>query len=135
MLLYRYYFLQILQINYNYFLDIVSFQLGKQMLHNYERLTHEISMWDLREPEASGSTVDEATCQMLNHDDLNDSRMSVPEPGSRHSVIQVHNNNSSSTCDTRDVMNIEVLAIPPRKASESGSGGGSDGRLAMILCH
>ncbi|XP_055895083.1 uncharacterized protein LOC106060612 isoform X4 [Biomphalaria glabrata] len=103
-------------------------KLGKQMLHNYERLTHEISMWDLREPEASGSTVDEATCQMLNHDDLNDSRMSVPEPGSRHSVIQVHNNNSSSTCDTRDVMNIEVLAIPPRKASESGSGGGSDGR-------
>ncbi|KAH9488658.1 hypothetical protein Btru_061254 [Bulinus truncatus] len=99
-------------------------KLGKQMLHNYERLTHEISMWDQRQPETGGTSVDEDTCQMLNHEDLNDSRMSVPEPTSRHSVLQVH---SISSSDNRELMNIEVLAIPPRKSSES-VGGSSDGR-------
>ncbi|CAL1537601.1 unnamed protein product [Lymnaea stagnalis] len=107
-------------------------KIGKQMLHNYERLTHEISMWDLRQPEPGGMAADEAVCQMLNHADLSDSRMSVPEPGARHSVIQVHNTslirNSTSGVNenTRDVISIEVLAIPPRKGSESGMG--SDGR-------
>ncbi|XP_059163290.1 ras-associated and pleckstrin homology domains-containing protein 1-like isoform X2 [Physella acuta] len=104
-------------------------KIGKQMLHNYERLTHEISMWDLRQPEPGVVAADEAICQMLNHADLSDSRMSVPEPGTRHSVIQVHNashirNSTSGVSDNpRDMISIEVLAIPPRKSSE-----GIDGR-------
>ncbi|XP_012944095.1 ras-associated and pleckstrin homology domains-containing protein 1, partial [Aplysia californica] len=114
-------------------MGVRTVKLGKQMLHNYEHLTHEISMWDMRPPEPGGSSVppDDTLCRMLNHADLSDSRMSVPEPGSRHSVIQVHNStlvrNSASMGEAgRDVMSIEVLAIPPRKGSESG--GGSDGR-------
>ena len=111
------------------------------MLHNYERLTHEISMWDLRPPETGAVAADESLCQMLNHADLSDSRMSVPEPGSRHSVIQVHNaslvrNPSSasssggvSNSSSKDVLSIEVLAMTPRKGSESGT----DGRWVPVL--
>ncbi|GFO38016.1 ras-associated and pleckstrin homology domains-containing protein 1 [Plakobranchus ocellatus] len=119
-------------------MGIRTVKLGKQMLHNYERLTHEISMWDLRLPEPGAVAADEGLCQMLNHADLSDSRMSVPEPGSRHSVIQVHNaslvrNPSSagssggvSNSSSKDVLSIEVLAMPSRKGSESGIA--SDGR-------
>lgn len=107
------------------------------MLHNYERLTHEISMWDLRQPEIGAVSADDSVCQLLNHADLSDSRMSVPEPGVRHSVIQVLSppqvRGSALSETIRDVMSIEVLAIPSRKSFESGSG--SDGRWVWIPCH
>lgn len=119
-------------------MGIRTVKLGKQMLHNYEHLTHEISMWDLRPVEQGIVGTDDSLCQMLNQADLSDSRMSVPEPGARHSVIQVHNsslvkNPSSasisggvSTSSSKDVLSIEVLAMPSRKGSESGTA--SDGR-------
>lgn len=87
-------------------------------------------MWDLRQPETGSVTADTSVCQMLNHADLNDSRMSVPEPVGCHSVIQVLSRSLVHKCavnDTpRNAMSIEVLSGPAHKVSESG--GSSDGR-------
>lgn len=109
---------------------ILYSQLGKQMFHNYQQLTHEISMWDLRQPESGPVSVDDSVCQILNHADLSGSRMSVPELGTHGSVIHVVSppllHSSSAGEISRDAVHIEVLAIPPCKSSEFG--GGSDGR-------
>lgn len=105
------------------------------MLYSYEQLLHEISMWDLRQQESGAVSADESMLQMLNHTDLSGSRMSVPDHSSHHSVIQILNppvgHGSTPGDPSRDVLSIEVLAIPPHKTSDYG--GGSDGRSILFV--
>ncbi|XP_046580420.1 ras-associated and pleckstrin homology domains-containing protein 1-like isoform X2 [Haliotis rubra] len=108
-------------------------KLGKQLLHNYERAQHEISMWDLRDisspsSQRTSTNIPDQLC-LNNVGNLQDSRMSVPEPGSRHSIVTVKNaslvRNSGPDCDNpNEVVGIDVVPMPQRKGSVGGLSGG-----------
>ncbi|KAL4222944.1 Ras-associated and pleckstrin y domains-containing protein 1 [Mactra antiquata] len=67
-------------------------KFGKQLLTNYRNLEGEILTWDSRDLRTSISdqqNAAEALAELNQQGDLSDSRMSMPEPGSRHSIVNV----------------------------------------------
>ncbi|XP_061186037.1 ras-associated and pleckstrin homology domains-containing protein 1-like isoform X2 [Saccostrea echinata] len=62
---------------------------GHQLLDNYEKLRHEIQMWDYREMRSSVSEVSSEALEL--NPDVKDSRLSMPEPKSRNSIVYVQN--------------------------------------------
>ncbi|KAK3101694.1 hypothetical protein FSP39_005551, partial [Pinctada imbricata] len=78
---------------------------GRQLLSNYEKLQQEIQAWDFRDMRSSLSEeiYFDDSIQLNLKGDFKDSRLSMPEPGSRHSIIHVKNSNlvrSSSGSDS-----------------------------------
>ncbi|KAK7110118.1 hypothetical protein V1264_014045 [Littorina saxatilis] len=122
-------------------------KLGKQILHNFERVHHEISTWDLRQTTPTGdstatsptasscsssvsrlSQIQDPDYQALNQSSLQDSRLSVPEPSPHHTIVTVHNSNlvrnsvalGSDCYNPNEVVGIDVTPVPQRKGSEGG---------------
>ena len=122
-------------------------QLGKQLLHNFEHVHHEIATWDLRQTpptsltdntyaslSSSGSSIARLSqtpeagdhYQALNALSLQDSRLSVPEPSPQHTIVTVHNSSlvrnstalGSDCYGPNEVVGIEVTPVPQRKGSE-----------------
>ncbi|KAJ8314038.1 hypothetical protein KUTeg_008599 [Tegillarca granosa] len=103
---------------------------GRQLLRNYEQLQRQIASWDTRDIRSSVSDEDcFAESIEFNPDgNLSDSRLSMPEPGSRHSVVCVKNSTlirNSSSSDTTitensdEIVCLEVTAHHSRQSSLS----------------
>ncbi|XP_033761330.1 ras-associated and pleckstrin homology domains-containing protein 1-like isoform X2 [Pecten maximus] len=90
---------------------------GKQLLANYERLQREVASWDTRDLRSSISDDSgEAILNLNIEGNLNDSRISMPEISSRHSIVAVKNTNlvrNSSGSDStivEDDVSLEVTS-------------------------
>ncbi|XP_041366457.1 ras-associated and pleckstrin homology domains-containing protein 1-like isoform X2 [Gigantopelta aegis] len=108
-------------------------KIGKQVLHNYDKLQHDVSTWDLRDNTEQvnnfrASNYINDNIALNNTGNLHSSQMSVPEPNSRHSIVTVVNasliRNSTSggpDCENpNEIIGIEVTPIPDRKSSITG---------------
>ncbi|XP_056007058.1 ras-associated and pleckstrin homology domains-containing protein 1-like isoform X4 [Ostrea edulis] len=73
---------------------------GHQLLDNYEKLRHEIQMWDYREMRSSVSEVPSETLEL--NPDVKDSRLSMPDPSSRNSIVYVQNSSFTSSGSVLD---------------------------------
>lgn len=103
------------------------FQFGKQLLTNFQNLQREILTWDTRDLRASVSDQQdaaEALAGLNQQGNLSDSRMSMPEPGSRHSIVNVKNSmlfrDSTDGKSNEDVLCLEIDKVdklPQRKSS------------------
>ncbi|XP_060583749.1 ras-associated and pleckstrin homology domains-containing protein 1-like isoform X2 [Ruditapes philippinarum] len=106
-------------------------KFGKQLLTNYQSLEREILTWDTRDLRTSISDqkdAAEAFAGLNQQGDLTDSRMSMPEPGSRHSIVNVKNSmlvcESSTGSVTHNVTCLEIDKVdklPERKLSLTGA--------------
>lgn len=109
---------------------LYDFQYGKQLQKNYEKLRTEVTQWDTRDLRSSvsdGDTFDESL-ELNPTATLQDSRMSIPEPGSRHSIVHVQNSSlvrnstgsDTTICESEDVVCLEVSSNQERKSSITG---------------
>lgn len=107
------------------------FQYGKQLQTNYEKLRTEVSTWDSRELRSSVSDPDtfDETLEFVPGSSLQDSRLSMPEPGSRHSIVHVQNStlvrnsagSDTTICESSDeIMCLELNSHHERKSSLTG---------------
>ncbi|XP_050418262.1 ras-associated and pleckstrin homology domains-containing protein 1 isoform X3 [Patella vulgata] len=100
-------------------------KFDKQLQTNYDKLLLDISTWDEREE--TNNQLSEILDQPLlkNLGNLQDSQMSIPEPGSRHSIITVVNaslvRDSSGSDSPKDVVGFDATPVPQRKGSASAS--------------
>ncbi|XP_052245813.1 ras-associated and pleckstrin homology domains-containing protein 1-like isoform X3 [Dreissena polymorpha] len=62
---------------------------GKQLLTNYHNLQREILSWDTHDHHINQSDSSDEIVELNQQGALSDSRMSVPEPGLRHSIVNV----------------------------------------------
>lgn len=104
---------------------------GKQLQKNYEKLRTEVSAWDTRDLRASVSDPDifDESLELNPGGSLQDSRLSMPEPGSRHSIVHVQNSSlvrnstgsDTTICESLDeVTCLEVASSHERKSSLTG---------------
>lgn len=108
-----------------------TFQYGKQLQKNYEKLRTEVSTWDTRDLRSSVSDPDvfDESLELNPEASLQDSRLSIPEPGSRHSIVHVQNStlvrnstgSDTTICESLDeVTCIELPSHHERKSSLPG---------------
>lgn len=118
--------------SYEWFVSF--FQLGKQLLHNFERVHHEVATWDLRQATTIADGSDLTTggeglehCsehfQGLNQTSLQDSRLSVLTPSSHHTIVTVHSTTPGRTVGSgiyhgSEVIGAGVAPVPHRKEPE-----------------
>ncbi|XP_052094999.1 ras-associated and pleckstrin homology domains-containing protein 1-like isoform X3 [Mytilus californianus] len=104
---------------------------GKQLQDNYEKLRTEVSTWDSRELRTSVSDPDtfDESLEFIPGSSLQDSRLSMPEPGSRHSIVHVQNStlvrnsagSDTTICESSDeIMCLEMTSHHERKSSLTG---------------
>ncbi|KAK3587966.1 hypothetical protein CHS0354_014483 [Potamilus streckersoni] len=95
---------------------------GKQLLTNYENLQKNIQSWDMRDLRSSlCDNGDHISVELNPGGDLRDSRLSVPEPGARHSIVTVKNSSlvrkgSSDLNGPDEVLCLEVTPLEEKKS-------------------
>lgn len=94
-----------------------TFQYGHQLLDNYEKLRHEIQMWDYREMRSSVSEVSSESIEL--NPNVKDSRLSMPDPSSRNSIVYVQN--SSFTTSGNVLEHAEDLVGPESRKTKLSS--------------
>lgn len=102
---------------------------GKQLLTNYQNLQQEILTWDTRDLRTSLSDQnekEEVPLELNPDGDLQDSRLSLPEPGSRHSIVNVKNSmlvKTGAEGSLEEIVCLELNQVSSeRKSSLPGSG-------------
>ena len=95
---------------------------------NYQNLQQEILTWDTRDLRTSLSDQnekEEVTVKLNPDADLQDSRLSLPEPGSRHSIVTVKNSmlvKTGAEGFEEEVVCLDLSQVPERKSSLTGGG-------------
>nr|XP_022305026.1 ras-associated and pleckstrin homology domains-containing protein 1-like isoform X2 [Crassostrea virginica] len=90
---------------------------GHQLLDNYEKLRHGIQMWDYREMRSSVSEVSNDPIEL--NPNVKDSRLSMPDPSSRNSIVYVQNSSFTSSGNVLD--HSEDLVGPEARKSKLSS--------------